>query len=203
LGGEAPLAKIVAHILLSHHLPDNPNEQNQIDAKYFSQDHDRHVDLLDFACFVRKNYTRENEMERATIKLLAQVVSRGVDIWKEAKDEATSTEANDSKVAKLRDHFCNCYLPLASNSQFVEAGVKEARIVSTTGRNEELRSVYYAICRSCLFGKLKPSTNTPARVHQILTVIIHQNSEHQNEVTKLERIERRKQVTSALLENRF
>ncbi len=36
-----------------------------------------------------------------------------------------------------------------------------------------------------------------------MTVIIHQNSEHQNEVTKLERIERRKQVTSALLENHF
>jgi hypothetical protein len=101
LSGEAPLAKIVACILLSHHLPDNPNEQNQIDAEYFSQDHNRHVDLLDFACFVRKNYTRENEMEEATIKLLAQVVSEGVDIWKEADDEATSTEANDSGAAKL------------------------------------------------------------------------------------------------------
>ena len=151
---------------------------------------------------IHTNYTRENKMEEATIKLLAQVVSRGVDIWKEADDEATRTEANDSGVAKLRDHFCNCYLLLASNSRFVEAGVKEARIESTTGRNKELRSVY-AICRSCLFGKLKPSTNTLTRVHQILTVIIHQNSEHQNEVTKLERIERRKQVTSALLENHF
>ena len=137
MGGEAPLAKIVAHILLNQHLPDNP-EQNQIDAEYFSQDHNRHVDLLNFASFIRKNYTRENEIEEATIRLLAQVVSEGVDIWKE-DDEATSTEATDSAgVAKLRDHFCNCYLPLASNSQFVEAGVKEARIVSTTGRNEEL-----------------------------------------------------------------
>ena len=35
LGGEAPLAKIVACILLSHHLPGNPNEQNQINAEYF------------------------------------------------------------------------------------------------------------------------------------------------------------------------
>jgi hypothetical protein len=84
--------------------------------------------------------------------------------------------------------------------QFVEAGVKEARIVSTTGRREELCSVY-AICRSFLFGKLKPSTNTPARVHQILTVIIEQNSIHQNEVTKLARRERRKVVMHALLEN--
>jgi hypothetical protein len=84
--------------------------------------------------------------------------------------------------------------------------VKEARIVSTTGRIKELRSVY-AICRSCLFiclfGKLKPWTNTPARVHQVLTVIINHNSEHQNEVAKLGRIERQKEVTSALLENHF
>jgi hypothetical protein len=123
-------------------------------------------------------------------------VSEGVDIWKEDDDKAISTqEANDSGVTKLRDHFSKCYLPLASNSQFVEPGVKEARTVSTTGRNEELQSVY-AICHSCLFGKLKPLTNTPARVHQILTVIIHQNLEHQNEVTKLERIERRKEVTT-------
>jgi hypothetical protein len=70
LGGKAPLVKIVTRILLSHHLPDNPNEQNQIDAEYISQDHNRHVDLLDFASFVRKNYTR---LEEATIKLLAHI----------------------------------------------------------------------------------------------------------------------------------
>ena len=82
----------------------------------------------------------------ATIKLLAQVVSTGVDIWIE-DDEASTQTSHDSTVAKLRDHFCNCYLPLASNSQFVAAGVKEARIVSSTERNEELQSVY-ATCRS-------------------------------------------------------
>jgi hypothetical protein len=55
-----------------------------------------------------------------------------------------------------------------------------------------------------LFGKLKPSTNTPARVlHQILTVIIEQNSIHQNEFTKVARRERWKVVMSALLENHF
>jgi hypothetical protein len=199
LGGEAPFAKIVARVLLNHHLPDNPNEQNQIDVEYFSKDHDRHVDLLDLASFIRENYTRETEMEEAT-KVLAQVVATGVDIWKEDA-EGVLTE-NDSAAAKLRDHFCNCYLPLASNSQFVEAGVKEARIASTTGRNEELRSVY-AICRSFLFGKLESTTNTPARIQQILTVVINQNSIHENEITKPARIERRKVVTDALLENHF
>jgi hypothetical protein len=91
-------------------------------------------------------------------------------------------------------------LLLALNSQFIEPGVKEARIVSTTGRKEELGSVY-AICRPCLFGKLKPLTNTPARVHQILPVIIHQSLEH--EVTNLERMEQWEEVTRALLENHF
>jgi hypothetical protein len=199
LGGEAPPAKVVARILLHHHLPDNPNKQSQIDTAYFSQDHNRHVDLLGFACFVRENYTSETKMEEATINQSAQVVSKGVDIW---KDDKASTRTNDSVVAKLRDHFCSCYLPFVSNSQFVEAGVKEARIVSTTGRNGQLRSDY-AICPSFLFGKLKPLSNTPARVHQILTMIIQQNSVHQNEVTKLVRRERRKVVTSALLRNHY
>jgi hypothetical protein len=126
LGGEAPLTKVVAQILLNHHLPDNPNEQNQFDTAYFKQKHNRHIGLLDLACFVRDNYTSEIEMEEATIKQLAQVVSTGVDIW---KDGEASTQTNDSAVAKLGDHFCSCYLPLASNSQFVE-DVKEAGIVN-------------------------------------------------------------------------
>jgi hypothetical protein len=65
-------------------------------------------------------------MEEATIKLLAQVMSKGVDIW---KDDEVSTIQNDSGVATLQDPFCNCHL------QFVEAGVKEAKIVSTTRIN--------------------------------------------------------------------
>jgi hypothetical protein len=58
-GGEAPLAKVFARILLSHHLPDNPNKQNQIDAEFFSHDHNQHVNLLEFASFVRKNNTHK------------------------------------------------------------------------------------------------------------------------------------------------
>jgi hypothetical protein len=195
LGGEAPLANVVVRILLKHHLWDTPS--SQIDAKYFSTDHKWHLDLLDFASFVRKNYTREVEMDETT-KRLAHVIATGrFDI--RMNDEQILTQ-NDTVAAKLRHHFCNCYLPLASNSQFVEAGVKEAKIVSTTGRNEELRSVY-AICLSFLFGKLNQTKNTPARVFQILTVVIKQNAIHENEIAKPERTERRKIVTIALLEN--
>jgi hypothetical protein len=101
LCGEAPLAKNVTCILLKHHLPDNPNEQNQSDAEYFSQDHNQHVDLLNFASFVRKDYTRENKMKEATMKLLAQMVSTGVDIRKEDNKATSTLGANDSGAAKL------------------------------------------------------------------------------------------------------
>jgi hypothetical protein len=199
LGGEAPLGKVVARVLLNHHLPENPNEENQVAVGHYSKDHDRHIDLLDFASFVRLSYTRrETEMDPKT-KSLAELVARGVDIWKEEDGVLTQ---NDATIVTLRDHFCSVYLPLASNSQFVEAGVKEAKIVSTTGRNEELRSVY-AICRSFLFEKLKPTKNTPDRVVQILGVAIEQNAIHEEETTKAARKERRKEVTSALREDHF
>jgi hypothetical protein len=96
LGGEEPLAKVVVHILLKHHLPDTPS--SQIDGEYFSTDHKWHLDLLDFASFVRKKYTREVEMDETT-KRLAQVIATGrFEIW--TNDEQIITQ-NDSEAAKL------------------------------------------------------------------------------------------------------
>jgi hypothetical protein len=83
------------------------------------------------ACNYANPFMRENTRgyRRKTVNLhveLVSDVSTGVDIWKD--DDAISTQTtNDSAAAKLGDHLCSCYLPLASNSQFVEAGVKEAR----------------------------------------------------------------------------
>jgi hypothetical protein len=59
-----------------------------------------HVGLLDSASFLRENHRRETKMEEAKIKVLLaqQVVSTGVDIWKE--NEA-SPQTNDSVVTKL------------------------------------------------------------------------------------------------------
>jgi hypothetical protein len=50
----------------------------------------------------------------------------------------------------------------------------------------------HAICRSFLFEKLKPTTNTPDRVFQILAVVIEQNEIHEKETAEPARIERRK-----------
>jgi hypothetical protein len=56
---------------------------------------------------------------------------------------------------------------------------------------------------SFLFGKLKPTKNTPASVHQILTVVINHKMIHKKKIIKDARRERRKVVASTLLENHF
>jgi hypothetical protein len=128
---------------------ENPNQQDQIDVECCSKDHDRNLDLLDFASFVRQNCTRRETEMGPTTKLSAELVARGVDVWKE--EDGALTQNNAGTVA-LRDSFfsSSVCLPLASTSHFVEASVKEAKIVLTTGRNEELRSVC-AICGSFFF----------------------------------------------------
>jgi hypothetical protein len=102
----------------------------------------------------------------------------------------------------LERGFCSVCVPLASNSQFVEAGVKEAKIVATTGRNAELLSVH-AISRSFLFEKLKPTKNAPDGVVQIVGVVTHQNEMQETEIAEPARTERRKEVTCALAEDHF
>lgn len=66
-------------------------------------------------------------------------------------------------------HFLySAYLPLPSNTQFVEAGVKEAKIVSCTDRSEPLRSAY-AVNRSATIHNDKLSTlSTAERIQWLL-----------------------------------
>jgi hypothetical protein len=54
-----------------------------------------------------------------------------------------------------------------------------------------------------LFEKLKPTTNTPDGVFQILAVAIEQNEIHEKETAEPARTERRKEVKSALNEDHF
>ena len=48
---------------------------------------------------------------------------------------------NDDNLQKLREYVQFTFLPFPSRSQFVESGVKEAAIVSSTGKEERNRSV--------------------------------------------------------------
>ena len=71
-----------------------------------------------------------NELEAATLILANQINLRFL---------SYSPEHNH---LELRKYMHGVYLPLASNTQFVEAGVKEASLASKTGRHEEMRSIY-------------------------------------------------------------
>jgi hypothetical protein len=66
-------------------------------------------------------------------------------------------------------HFMyEAYLPLASHTQFVEAGVKEAKIISCTDRSEQLRSAY-AVNRSAnIHNDRLSSLTVPERIQWIL-----------------------------------
>lgn len=63
---------------------------------------------------------------------------------------------NQADFDMIRDYMQVKFLALPSHTQFVEAGVKEAKLVSQSDRSEQLRSAY-AICRS-------------ARVHNVGTL---------------------------------
>jgi hypothetical protein len=99
---------------------------------------------------------------------------------------------NDAVTVTLRE------FPQAL-SHFVGAGVKKAKIVSATARNQQLQ----ATCRSFLFGMPQPTANTLARIKQVLSLVNDQSSIHENEVAKPARKERKATVRSALSENHF
>ena len=80
----------------------------------------------------------------------------------------------DDEHRAYRNYLYKMYLPLASQTQFVEAGVKEARNVSPTDRSEPLRSAY-AVARS-------------ARVHSIDSLRVLKSTQRIEElITELKR----------------
>eukprot|EP00957_Ditylum_brightwellii_P057514 4360742-Ditylum_brightwellii.AAC.1 len=84
-------------------------------------------------------------MENDTsLKIPPIVIAAAEQVLNDTVDLRNLTAENPSVVQK---HFWSHYIADASNTQFVERGVKEAWNISSTNRSEELRSVY-AICRS-------------------------------------------------------
>lgn len=58
--------------------------------------------------------------------------------------QGVSMRTDEEAPQRVR-HLWHCHLPLASNTQFVERGVKEAKIVASTRRKEEQRSAHAII----------------------------------------------------------
>lgn len=74
----------------------------------------------------------------------------------------------------MREQFCSKYLPLCSNSQPDESTVKEARNVSSTGREEELHSSY-AIGRSFILTACKETKGGKGKGNNVINLVIDQH----------------------------
>lgn len=136
-----------------YHFGDNgpsdmrPEEEKQRDAHYHglryhdqlttcrSQAHKGNICLPAFEQWLQNKLSLNGDVTyQGDILQACQLVLHNVDF---------RNYAADPLVYQLWQTF----LPLASNAQFVERGVKEAKIVASTGRKEEQRSAY-AIIRS-------------------------------------------------------
>mgnify|MGYP003336721274 CR=1 FL=1 len=56
-------------------------------------------------------------------------------------------------IVSLQQHYVQNIFPLATNTQFVEQGVKEANYCYVTGQSEELSSIY-SVARSLLIPEI-------------------------------------------------
>ena len=82
-----------------------------------------------------------------------------------------SFDYQDASHGAIRLHMHSTYLPLASQTQFVESHVKEANLVSQTDRSEELRT-FMAIIRSASpLAKHKTDEQLSYNVNEIQALI--------------------------------
>jgi hypothetical protein len=127
---EGPTARVVAAVMMK--------KTEEIEFEYpvhHSFVHGADFDMKDYLQFVAKQVDAD-----AVYDALAFFTARLV--WNGEVDLRDMSKPNFYK-----SWMYSTYLPLASQTQFVEAGVKEAKIVSQSDRSEQLRSVY-AINRS-------------------------------------------------------
>ena len=133
---EKPLASVVAAVML---------KRNNIafDPPLFhSEAHDDRVfDMSFFHNFVKASVQSEGQPATIYYDPMAIVAAQ---LLLDNKDfDLRDKEDYDP----IKSYLLSAYLPLASHTQFVEAGVKEAKVVSQSDRSEQLRSAY-AIIRS-------------------------------------------------------
>ena len=128
---EAPTARVVASVILGR--------QSEFDVFTSTTHGDSMIDLESLHEFIESRVgdistmTFEEKPLQAAQLILNGVVFRNISLEDEHQD--------------LRQHMFSKHLPLASQTQFVEFGVKEAKLVSSANRSEETRSCC-AIVRS-------------------------------------------------------
>ncbi len=144
---ERPLAAIVARLIKTEEGRNASSSGATSPGKFKSEVHDREIDLAAFEEFVQK-WMRPYYAVGTSTTELPDLVTAAVDLVDTGHDLRVEIDHPDTinrELVAVQGYMFEQYLPLASNTQFVESGVKEAKIVATTGRHEELRSIYAII----------------------------------------------------------
>jgi len=136
---DLPLASMVATVILGR-------EPVLEFDQHYSWCHSKNFNLQEYFDFVKQYAPTVANGHASPYTALTRLMAERL-----LNEEADLRDTRSEDPVKL--HFWASYLPLASNTQFVEAGVKEAKMVSTTDRSEQLRSAY--------------AVNRAARVHTI------------------------------------
>jgi hypothetical protein len=162
---ENPLATVVASVMLKKDLP--PTIVAHLDSKV----HDRTFNIEAFHNFL---LSRVDDDAGAYPHMVLHIAQLLLD-----EDAFDLRDMDDDNYKCYKDCMYNMYLPLASQTQFVEAGVKEAKNVSPTDRSEMLRSAY-AVARSARvhsIGDLRILKSTE-RIEALLHSALLHNEEH-------------------------
>jgi len=166
---ESGPATVIAGVMLKNW--DYINCYEQSNKFFYSEVHGRRLEIKPFAIFVHK-HCREMETEDYSPEVI-EAAERVLDGWDFRCTDLSTIEDEDE--LELRKHVFATYLPIASHTQFVEFGVKEAKLVAQTNRSEELRSSY-AIVRSAHVtdagNSRSGSTNVDMIVNRINTALI-------------------------------
>jgi hypothetical protein len=166
LMSEKPMSIVVASVLLGKQPPPC------IPVAFESDVHFKAFDVLKFHEFLLSTVPQDN-VYPAMVKVIAnQLYQSSLDLREMDNEE--------SEYKALKEFMYSKYLPLASQTQFVEAGVKEAKNVSPTNRSEMLRSAY-AVSRSARvhsIGDLRYIKSTKRIEELIHSAIIH-SDEHE------------------------
>jgi hypothetical protein len=143
-----------------------------IPVEYKSTIHFKTFDVLKFHEFLVAKVSVDNVYQPMVNIVANQLYNGSLDL--------RDMDNADSDFKQIKEFMYSKYLPLASQTQFVEAGVKEARNVSPTDRSEMLRSAY-AVSRSARvhsIGDLRYIKSTQ-RIEELLHSAIIHSDEHE------------------------
>jgi len=153
---EYPTARVIGAAMLGKPLPmflGDANVVNELRTSgklvYKSTVHGCVIDLKAFSSFICKNLTVDHGNEYTQeVKIAAELIV-------EDQVDMRSFKCQHQDHGNIRLHMHSTYLPLASQTQFVESEVKTAKLVAQTDRSEELRTCVAMIRSLSPLGKAK------------------------------------------------